>query len=191
MHAFDDARLCELMDERAGFGAICGRIDKLDLARSRDAHFGVAVDIAVGVTGNRDRLLPVGNDRLDALDDDGGTEDRAVEHGTDRAVRALPHLVEVVLLHAGCVWCDCRALDGDAQALRCLCCIDRDLVFGLVPVLESEVIVFGLEVHERLQKLILDELPYDAGHLVAVHLDKRRLHLDLCHVLSFEGMFKP
>ena len=133
------------------------------------------------MTGDGDGLLPAADDGLDALDHDGRTEDRAVKDGADGAVGALPHLLEVVLLHALGVGGDGGALDGDAQALGGLGGVDGDLVVGGIAVLQAKVVVLGLEVHVGADELVLDDLPDDAGHLVAVHLDERGLHLDLCH----------
>ena len=51
--------------------------------------------------------------------------------------------------------------------------VDRDLVVGGVAVLDAEVVVVEVDVEVRQDQLVLDELPDDAGHLVAVHLDDR------------------
>ena len=60
--------------------------------------------------------------------------------------------------------------------------LDRDPVVGLVAVLHAEVVVFEIDVEKRQDQLVLDHRPDDAGHLVAVHLHDRVLHLDLGHV---------
>jgi hypothetical protein len=60
--------------------------------------------------------------------------------------------------------------------------VDGDLVVGGVAVLDAEVVVVELDVEVREDQLVLDELPDDARHLVAVHLDDRVLHLDLAHL---------
>ena len=181
MHALDHAGAGEVVDELAGLGAVGGGVDELDLAGAGDAHLGVLIDVAVGVAGDGNGLLPAADHGVDALDDDGRAEDGAVEHGADGAVGALPHLLEVVLLDALGVGGDGGALDGDAQAFGGLCGVDGDLVVGLVAVLEAEVVVLGLKVNVGADELILDDLPDDAGHLVAVHLDERGLHRDLGH----------
>ena len=59
--------------------------------------------------------------------------------------------------------------------------IDGDLVVGRVAVLDAEVEVVELDVEVRQDELVLDELPDDPGHLVAVHLDDGVLDLDLGH----------
>ena len=46
------------------------------------------------------------------------------------------------------------------------------LVVGLVPVLDAEVEGVELHVEVGLEELLLDEVPDDAGHLVAEHLDE-------------------
>ena len=59
--------------------------------------------------------------------------------------------------------------------------VDGDLVVGLVAVLDAEVEIEQVDVEIGMDQLVLDELPDDAGHLVAVDLDDRILHLDLRH----------
>ena len=54
--------------------------------------------------------------------------------------------------------------------------------------LDAEVEVLQLDVEVRQDQLVLDERPDDPGHLVAVELDDRGLHLDLGHgFLRFGG----
>ena len=48
-----------------------------------------------------------------------------------------------------------------------------DLVVGGVAVLDAEVVVLQVDVEVRQDQLVLDELPDDPGHLVAVELDDR------------------
>ena len=105
------------------------------------------VDVAVGVPADDDRLFPAPHRRRDVLHDDRLAEDRAVEDRADRAVRALPCLLEVVLLHPRRVRRDGRALDAHAVLDDGIRRVDGDLVVGLVAVLDAEVVVF--EVHRR------------------------------------------
>ena len=62
--------------------------------------------------------------------------------------------------------------------------VDGDLVLGGVAALDAEVVVLELDVEVGQDQLVLDELPDDPGHLVAVELDDGVLHLDLGHWLS-------
>ena len=59
--------------------------------------------------------------------------------------------------------------------------IDRHLVVGRVAVLDAEVEVVQVDVEIGVDQLVLDQLPDDAGHLVAVELDDRIFDLDLRH----------
>jgi hypothetical protein len=54
-----------------------------------------------------------------------------------------------------------------------------DLVVGGVAVLDTEVVVLQLDVEIRQDQPFLDELPDDAGHLVATEHDDRVEHRDL------------
>ena len=65
--------------------------------------------------------------------------------------------------------------------LIALAAVDRHLVVGGVAVLDAEVVVLEVHVEVRQDQLVLDELPDDARHLVAVEFDDRPLDLDLRH----------
>src|SRR6185369_13019446 len=96
----------------------------------------------------------------------------------------LPHLLELELFDARLVWRDGRALDGNAVLLAGIGGVDRDLVVGLVAILHAEVVVFEVHVEVGVDQLVLDELPDDARHLIAVHLDDGAGNLDLLHVAN-------
>jgi hypothetical protein len=66
---------------------------------------------------------------------------------------------------------DGRALDADAVLLDGVGRVDRDLVVGGVAVLDAEVVILQVDVEIGVDQLVLDELPDDPGHLVAVDLD--------------------
>src|SRR4029078_11283395 len=59
--------------------------------------------------------------------------------------------------------------------------IDRDLVIGLVAVFHPQVEIHQVDVKERVDQLVLDVLPDDPGHLVAIEFDDGVGHLDFCH----------
>ncbi len=106
----------------------------------------------------------------------------------------LPHLLEVEFLDAVFVGRDRRALDADAVLLDGVGGVDRDLVVGGVAVFDGEVVIVDVEVEIRMDQLILDELPDDASHLVAVEIGDGIGDLDLLHVsasLSLEGTGVP
>ena len=90
-------------------------------------------------------------------------------------------MVEVVLGHALGVGGDGGALHCHAILLGGLGGLHCDLVVGLVALFEAQVVVFGLEVDEGEDEFVLDHLPQDAGHFVAVHFHQRGGHLYLVH----------
>src|SRR3984957_2994900 len=91
-------------------------------------------------------------------------------------------------LHAGFVRRDGGAFDAHAVALDGMRRVDRHLVGGLVAVLDAEVVIVELDVEIWQDQLLLDEVPDDAGHLVAVEFDDRVLNLDLVHGILWRWM---
>ena len=130
------------------------------------------------------RLFPVSDYRLDPVDGDRCAEHSAVEDSTYRAVRTLPHLVQVVLGHALCVRCDRGTLYSDSVFLDGFAGILCDLVTRLIADRKTEVIVFRVEVDERQDELILDHLPEYPCHFIPVHLNDRGGHSDSFHYFS-------
>ena len=69
----------------------------------------------------------------------------------------------------------------DAVSLDGVGGVDGDLVVGPVALLDAEVVVFQVDVEIGQDQLLLDEVPDDPGHLVAVELDDRVRDFDLGH----------
>ena len=180
----EDGRAVDLLDEDGlllaghaaeGHGALAGLV-------GGKAHG--FIDVAVGVAGDGDGLFPVAHDRLDGIEQDRRAKDRAVQDGADGAVRAFPHLGQLrVLGHPLGIRRDRRAFDGHTVFSRGQRRVDGDLILRLVAVQQAKVIILGLQLDERADQLVLDHLPEDSGHFVAVHLDERRFHLDLFHAI--------
>ena len=136
-----------------------------------------------------DRLRPAGHEPRNVLDDDRLAEDHAAEDVANRAVGALPHLLEPELLHPGLVGRDRGALHAHAELLDRVGSVDGHLVGRGVAVLDREVVIADVEIEVGQDQLVLDELPDDPRHLVAVEIDDRALDLDrACHVLRSSGM---
>ena len=62
--------------------------------------------------------------------------------------------------------------------------IVRDLVFRGVTILDAEVVVLEIDVQVRMNQALLDEVPDNPGHLVAIELDDLAYNLDLCHAAA-------
>src|SRR5690606_5105297 len=162
-------------------GAVRGRVGHRDRAGAGNLEVGGLVLVTVGVAADDHRLGPAGHQPRDVLDDDRLAEDDATEDVADRAVRAPPHLLETELLDAGLVRRDRGALDADAVLVDGVRRVDRDLVVGPVALFDPQVVVLEVHIEVRVDQLVLDELPDDAGHLVAVEFDDCALDLDLGH----------
>lgn len=54
-------------------------------------------------------------------------------------------------------------------------------VVGLVAVFHAKVVILQVDIKERMDQLVLDVLPYDACHFIAVEFDDGIGDLDFCH----------
>jgi hypothetical protein len=134
------------------------------------------------VTGDRYRLFPVLDDRFDGIDQNRSPKHGAVQNRADRAVRAFPHFVQIILGHPLRVRRDRRAFDSDAVLFDSVAGFMGYAVSRFVAFLKPKVIVLGIEFDERQQKLILYHFPDDPRHFVSVHLHNGISHPDLCHI---------
>lgn len=103
----------------------------------------------------------------------------AIQVVADGAVWRQPHLLELELLDALLIGGDGRALDTDRVLLDSLGGIECYLVVGLVTVGQAQVVVLQVDVEVWVDELVLDDLPDDPGHLIAVELYHGVLDLNL------------
>ena len=59
--------------------------------------------------------------------------------------------------------------------------IDGDLVICLITVLNREIVVLEIDVQEGQNQVVLDVLPDDASHLIAIKLNNLANYLDFAH----------
>ena len=182
VHALEDGRAADLLDADRLLGPALADEGEAALAGLVRAQLHGLVHVAVSVAGDGDGLFPAAHRGLHRVDQDRRAEDRAAHDGADRPVGAGPLACQLrVLHHALGVGGDRGALHRDAVLQRGVGGVHRDLVARGVAVQKPEVIVFRVQLHEGRDQLVLDLLPQNAGHLVAVHLNERRRHLDLFH----------
>ena len=118
----------------------------------------------------------------------------ALQVVADGTVGRQPHLLELEFLDALLIGGDGGALDTNRVLLDSLGGIECDLVVGLVAVWQAKIVVLEVNVEvwvDELQcsahvcmslllcraHLVLDDLPDDSGHLIAVKLHDRVLDL--------------
>ena len=181
VHGHGDARAGVIEDLVLDLLAVlAGPLDG-QLALAGDPEVRGAILVAEGVAADDDGLGPAGDQPRDIAADDGLPEDHAAEDVADRAIRRLPHLLQVEFLHPGFVRGDGRALHADAMTLDRLGGFDRDLVVGGVAVLHPQVVVVEVDIQVREDQLVFDPLPDDAGHFVPVQVHDRVGDFDLGH----------
>ena len=142
--ALYDAGAGKIVNQLPRLRAVLRGKDQLRLSPPRDLDLRVLVHIAVRMAGDRDRLRPVLHIRDNPLDQDGRAEHGPVKDRPDRAVRALPHLFQIILGHPRGVRRDRRTFDRHTVLFGRLRGIHRHLIIRLVAVLQTEIIVLGL-----------------------------------------------
>lgn len=87
--------------------------------------------VAEGVSADDDGVHPSRDGLRDFGKDDGLAEDGASENVTNCPVGTPPHFLEVELLDAGLVRCDCSTFDSDLVFKNGVGSVNSDLVVGL------------------------------------------------------------
>src|SRR5690554_537920 len=150
-------------------------------ALAGEAEIGGAILVAKGMAAHDDRLGPAGDQARHVLADDRLAEDHAAQNVADGAVGRTPHLLEAELLDALLIGGDGGAFDANAMLLDGMGSINGDLVIGSVPALDREVIIFDRQIEIGMDEFVLDRLPDDPGHLIAVEIDDRVGDFDFAH----------
>lgn len=126
-----------------------------DISRAVDKEVSAVIDVTEGVSADDDGFVPVLDEPGDILDDDGFSEDSAVEIVPDGAVGALPHLLELEFLDSSFVGSDGCALDANLALFDGLGGVEGDLVVGFISVLDAQVKVLDVKIKERMDQLVL------------------------------------
>ena len=100
------------------------------------------------MSSDDDGFFPSWNESGNVLDDDGFSEDSAIEYISDGSIRALPHLLELELLDSRLIGRDGGALDSNFTLFDGLCGFDGDLVVGGIAVLDAEIEIEDVEIEE-------------------------------------------
>ena len=158
-------------------------------AGTGNLEVGGLVLVAKGVAADDDGLGPAGHQTRHVLADDRLAEDHAAQDVADGAVRRLPHFLEVKFLHPGFVRGDGGAFDAHAVLLDRIGAVNGDLVVGLVALFNAQVVIFQVDIEIGEDQLVLDQLPDDPGHFIAVDVDHGVGDFDLGHALFslFDG----
>ena len=135
------------------------------------------------MTGNGDGLFPAGDKRSDAFYNDRSTENSSVQKGTDGTIGGFPHFRQVVFLHTVCVRGDGSAFYSNTIFFGSHCRVNRNLIFGGFTMFQSQIIILGVQIDVGGEQDILNHLPDDTGHLVAIHFNQGGRHLNLLKIL--------
>jgi len=185
VHSHEDTRSLELvgLHHCGSLAGILGFEGHNELTGLLSDEISSTVLITEGVSSNNDRGSPAWNHPRDVLDDDWLSEDGSVKLVSDSAVGGLVHGLEVELFDTRLIGSDGGPLDPHLAGLDGVGRVEGDTVIGGVAVLHAEIEVLDVEVEVGSDQLVLDGLPDDSGHFIAVELDDWIGNSDLLHVL--------
>ena len=174
----DSALSLEFVDFHSLLASVFTLENNLEGSWFIDSEVSGFVLISECMSSDDDRFFPSGDESGDVLDDDGFSEDGAIEDVSDGAVGAFPHLLQLELLDSGFIGGDGGALDAYLALLDCLSGLYCHFVVGGIAVLDAQIEIEDVEIEEGKNEVVLDGFPDDAGHLVAVELGHWLSYLD-------------
>ena len=179
VHAEHDTGALKLVHFHLGGGrAVTGGEGHVESAGDFGAEVCGAILVTKGVSADDDGLSPSGNAARDVLDDDGFAENDTTTDVADGSIGRLPHLLEVELLNTCLIGSDGCTFDSNLASFDSVCAVDSDLVIGSIAVLDAKIEVLDVEVQVGQDKLVLDDVPDNTGHLIAVHFYHWVLNFD-------------
>ena len=134
--------------------------------------------ITEGVTANNDRLGPKRNKSGNILDDDGFSEHSPVEEVSDCAIGGFPHFFKVEFFDSCLIGSNGSTFNANFAFFDEFGGVQSDLVVSFVPVLYAEIKVLSIEFKVGLYEIILDLLPDNSGHFIAIKISHGVLNLD-------------
>ncbi len=143
------------------------------------------------MTADADRGCPVRYKPRNIIANNGFPKNSAVENIPDRSIRALPHLFKVKFFYSCFVRCDGCAFNTDTMFFYGKGSIHSDLVIGGIAVFNTEIIIFDLYIYIGEDQFILDKLPDNSCHFVAIEFYNRICDFDLlCHGFQISFLFQ-
>ncbi len=180
-HRHGHARIGGIEDFFFDDCAVFAFIFQRDFACRGEGEIGCAILIAIGMAAHHNRFGPARHKAGDVLADDWLAEDHTAQNIANGAIGAAIHPFEAEFLDAGLIGGDRCAFDGDAHFFGLFGGINRDLVIGAIAFLDAEIIIEQINIEIGQDQLLLDEIPDNAGHLIAIHLDDGVCDLDFAH----------
>ena len=184
MHTHRNTRCLKFLYKGAFLFAVFRSINKLNLTWFVNVHLCILVNISICMTRKCDRFLPVTYTWLNSLYNDRCTKYGSIKDCTDRTIRALVHLLEIIFVHTCMIWCDRRTFYCNTIFLSCFGGINRNLIICFITIIQSEIIILCIQINKRKKKFIFDHFPENSGHLISIHLYQRCRHLNFFHNTS-------
>jgi hypothetical protein len=119
------------------------------------------------------------------------TENSSIKNISDSSIRTLPHLLQIKFLHSRFVGRNSGTFYSHAVLFNGICCIDRHLVVCFIAILNTEVVILYIRINIGQYQLVLNELPNDPCHFIAIQLHDGVGYFDFlghCLVLIFRVM---
>ena len=188
IHAHGDAGIRGVENLFLDHGAVGAFEFHRQLARAGKQKVGGAVLITECMPADDDRFCPARHQPRHVGTDDRLAENHTAKDVADGAIGRTIHPLQAEFLDPVFVRGNGGAFDADTVFLDRLGRVDGDLVVGAVALFDPEIIILQVDIEIGQDQLVLDELPDNAGHLIAVELDDRVFYLDLRHMRPSFGM---
>ena len=134
------------------------------------------------MTSDHNWLSPTRYKLRNILTNDWLAKHHAIQNVADSSVRRLPHLLQIEFFYTGFVWGDGCTLHSNAMLQNGMCRVDGYLIVCGITIFDAQVVVLKIDIEIRKNESVLNELPHDARHFIAIEFDYWVYDFDFgCH----------
>ena len=123
-------------------------------------------------------LDPAWNQTRNVFDNDWLTENCSIKNVSDCSIWTLPHLSQIELLNTISIGSNCCTFDSHLVFQDSFSAVNRDLIFCLVTVCDTQVVVLLLDINVWVDVLVFDPIPDNAGHFVSINVNDWLSNMD-------------
>jgi len=152
--------------------------NNLKLTGFIDDSISSSVLITESMSSDNDWFSPSSNIFLNILAENWLSENSSSKIVSDCTVWRFPHLFKIKLFNSCLVWGNGCAFNTNFASFNSGSSFESYLIVSLISVLHAQIEILDFNVQEWINKLIFDELPYDSGHLISIHINNWVVNLN-------------
>src|SRR5665647_1285059 len=151
------------------------------LSGTIDYDIGRTVLIAKGMTADYDGSSPLRNKSGNIFYNNWLTKNRSVKDIPDRSIGRFVHLLQTKFCHTRFIRRNSSTFNTNVILLDGIGSIYSYLIISGIAMLNTQIIIFNVNIQKRENQLFSDHFPDDAGHFVPIEFHYRIQYFNFFH----------